>query len=273
NEFEVLLGYLPNLWRLVENGTSVGVMRGVRCKDAFFARAVEEQARILGCPKMLVPGHHQGFEVETEEFLPCLLEMLETLEKKRAARVTFLQGSRLTARRSSLDPPSIPSWPPPPPFHGQYYRVPADPFRDFLNKARFPSRAKLREMKQVDYCLSVASRALPCRYLGETAVLKVAGELAVGDRCAHGSGAQYPFADDDFPHIPNDVVVRAENDFALESAAYSYLDGEFSGKLIPKFHGSWIVNIPLKDLERPVGFILMEHIDSVPLNKHSPQPC
>ena len=84
NEFEVLVGYLPNLWRVVENGTSVGVMRGVRCKEAFYARAVEEQAKVLGCPKMVVPGHHQGFEVETEAFLPCLLEMLETLERKRA---------------------------------------------------------------------------------------------------------------------------------------------------------------------------------------------
>lgn len=85
NEFPILLGYLPNLWRVVENKTSIGVMRGVRCKDAFFARAVEEQAKVLGCPKMLVPGHHQGFEVETKEFLPCFLEMLDTLEKKKSS--------------------------------------------------------------------------------------------------------------------------------------------------------------------------------------------
>jgi pimeloyl-ACP methyl ester carboxylesterase len=84
NEFGILLGYLPNLWRLIENKTSVGVMRGVRCKDAFYARAVEEQAKVLGCPKMLVPGHHQGFEVETELFLPSFLEMLDTLEKRRS---------------------------------------------------------------------------------------------------------------------------------------------------------------------------------------------
>ncbi|KAM5344081.1 hypothetical protein ACJ41O_012618 [Fusarium nematophilum] len=84
NEFPVLLGYVPNLWRLIENKTSVGVMRGVRCKDAFFARAPEEQAKILGCPTLVVPGHHQGFEVETKEFLPYFLEMLDTLEKKRS---------------------------------------------------------------------------------------------------------------------------------------------------------------------------------------------
>lgn len=85
NEFPILLGYVPNLWRLVENKTSIGVMKGVRCKDAFFARATEEQAKILGCPKMVVPGHHQGFEVETEEFVPYLLEMLDTLEKRRSS--------------------------------------------------------------------------------------------------------------------------------------------------------------------------------------------
>ncbi|KAH8903612.1 alpha/beta-hydrolase [Coniochaeta sp. PMI_546] len=85
NEFPILLGYVPNLWRLVENKTSIGVMRAVRCKDAFYARATEEQAKILGCPHSVVPGHHQGFEVETKEFLPYLLDMLDTLEKRRSS--------------------------------------------------------------------------------------------------------------------------------------------------------------------------------------------
>ncbi|KAH6853736.1 Alpha/Beta hydrolase protein [Chaetomium sp. MPI-CAGE-AT-0009] len=83
NEFPVLLGYVPNFWRIKQNKTSIGVMRGVRCKDAFFARATEEQAKVLDCPKMLVPGHHQGFEVETKEFLPYFLSMLDILEKKK----------------------------------------------------------------------------------------------------------------------------------------------------------------------------------------------
>jgi len=85
NEFPVQLGYTPNFWRLKENRTSIGVMRGVRCKDAFFARAATEQAKILGCPLFLMPGHHQGFEAETAEFLPRFLEMLESLEKRRSA--------------------------------------------------------------------------------------------------------------------------------------------------------------------------------------------
>ncbi|KAK3326005.1 Alpha/Beta hydrolase protein [Apodospora peruviana] len=84
NEIPILIGgYVSNLWRVKENGTSVGVMRGVRCKDAFFARATVEQAKILGCPLAVVPGHHQGFEVETEAFLPAFLEMIETLEKRK----------------------------------------------------------------------------------------------------------------------------------------------------------------------------------------------
>ncbi|KAK5654763.1 hypothetical protein OQA88_7088 [Cercophora sp. LCS_1] len=84
NEFPTLLSYLPNLWRLKENKTSIGVMRGVRCKDAFFARAPQEQARILGCPIFVMPGHHGGFEVETEAFVPRFLEMLDLLESRRA---------------------------------------------------------------------------------------------------------------------------------------------------------------------------------------------
>jgi pimeloyl-ACP methyl ester carboxylesterase len=83
NEFPILLGYVPNLWRIKENKTSVGVMRGVRCKEAFFARTPVEQAKILDSPMFLVPGHHQGFEVETGEFLPHFLKMLDTLEEKR----------------------------------------------------------------------------------------------------------------------------------------------------------------------------------------------
>lgn len=83
NEFPIQMGYIPNLWRLKENRISIGLMRGVRCKDAFFARATNEQEKILGCPRFDVPGHHQGFEVETEAFLPYFLDMLDTLEKKK----------------------------------------------------------------------------------------------------------------------------------------------------------------------------------------------
>jgi pimeloyl-ACP methyl ester carboxylesterase len=82
NEVFSLLGYAPNLWQLKKNKTSVGIMRAVRSKDAFYARSAEEQAKILDCPFFLVPGHHMGFEVELEAFLPFFLGMLNTLEKR-----------------------------------------------------------------------------------------------------------------------------------------------------------------------------------------------
>ncbi|KAK4460493.1 Alpha/Beta hydrolase protein [Cladorrhinum samala] len=87
-EYEIPIlggGYTPNLWRIRANGTSVGVMQSVRCREAFFARAPAEQAKILGCPVWVVPGHHQGFEAETEEFLPSFLEALDALERAKVA--------------------------------------------------------------------------------------------------------------------------------------------------------------------------------------------
>jgi hypothetical protein len=81
----------------------------------------------------------------------------------------------------------------------------------------------------------------------------------------------YPFADDDFPYITNNVVVRAEHDFAVESAAYTQLDHDLGGSLIPKFHGSWLLNIPLKYLHRSVGFVLLEYIQGVPLSQLDPK--
>ena len=83
NEYLVLLGYSPDLRRIVENGTSVGVMAGKRSADAWYCRTTIEQEKILGCLRMVVPGHHQGFQVETEAFAPAMLEMLDTLEKRK----------------------------------------------------------------------------------------------------------------------------------------------------------------------------------------------
>ena len=85
NEMAVGSVYTPDLRRLVENRTSVGVMRGARSRDAFYARTTVEQAKILHCPLATVPGHHQGFEVETEQFVPHLLSMITTLEERKTA--------------------------------------------------------------------------------------------------------------------------------------------------------------------------------------------
>lgn len=81
HEAASLMGYLPNLWRIKENGTRVGVMRAVRSKDAFFARATDELAKVLDCLHAVVPGHHQGFEVEIEAFLPHLVDMMAKLQE------------------------------------------------------------------------------------------------------------------------------------------------------------------------------------------------
>ncbi|KAK2056534.1 acetyltransferase/esterase [Colletotrichum caudatum] len=84
NESTVLLGYLPSLYRLKENKTSVGLMRGMRSRDAWYAQAVDEQEKILECPRLDVAGAHEGFQVELEAFLPHFLELLKTLEEKRS---------------------------------------------------------------------------------------------------------------------------------------------------------------------------------------------
>lgn len=197
--------------------------------------------------------------------------------------VPYRRGFKFAARRVV----------PPPPFLGPYSKVPTGAFRDFLRENRFPGREYLRAKNLVDYCSMTALNPLPCEQSGETAVFDVLQELAVGDGLHRGRGSQvvtcfrqgqkdaliakiydplyYPFADEDFPHIPNDVVARAEDDFAVESAAYSRLDKHLGGGLIPKFHGSWLLDIPLKDLHRSVGFILMEYIQGVPLDQLDPK--
>ncbi|TVY82974.1 putative hydrolase [Lachnellula suecica] len=83
--------YTPDLRRLVEHGTSVGLMAGKRSRDATFARTTIEQENILGCLRMIVPGHHQGFEAETEAFGPAFTEMIEILNSRRSAAATALK--------------------------------------------------------------------------------------------------------------------------------------------------------------------------------------
>jgi pimeloyl-ACP methyl ester carboxylesterase len=82
-ELESWLAFSPDLSRVKANGTSMGVMRGVGSGDAFYAKATEDLARFMECPKYDVPGHHGGFESETEAFLPHLFKMLDELEERR----------------------------------------------------------------------------------------------------------------------------------------------------------------------------------------------
>ncbi|WYZ42476.1 hypothetical protein EsH8_VI_000175 [Colletotrichum jinshuiense] len=86
NEFIISMGYFPSLYRIKENKTSVGVMRGIRSRDAWYAEAVNEQEKILECPRFDVPGAHEGFQVECEAFVPHFIKMLETLEARKNER-------------------------------------------------------------------------------------------------------------------------------------------------------------------------------------------
>ncbi|AEO55031.1 hypothetical protein MYCTH_2314087 [Thermothelomyces thermophilus ATCC 42464] len=197
--------------------------------------------------------------------------------------VPYKKGFQFQARRVK----------PPPPFLGEHSKVRTKFFADFLKQARFPGRDFLQTTTLVDYCVSAASKPLPCEDLGETAALKVLRELSVGDSPWRVRGSQvvtckrrghkealvakiydplyYPFADPDFSYIPNDVIASAEGDFTLESAAYAQLDKRLGGSLIPKFHGSWLLELPLKRINRPVGFILIEYLKGVHLKNLNPK--
>jgi pimeloyl-ACP methyl ester carboxylesterase len=83
NEVLPISLYTPDLRRIVENGTSVGLMFGERSRDALCVQTTVEQEKILGCLRMMVPGHHPGFEVEAGLFAPKFSEMIEILERKR----------------------------------------------------------------------------------------------------------------------------------------------------------------------------------------------
>jgi len=83
HEFMTVTNFLPDVRRLATLGLSIGVMAGERSKDAFYARTTIELARVLGCHRGMVPGHHQGYLAECELFFPAMVDFVETLEKKR----------------------------------------------------------------------------------------------------------------------------------------------------------------------------------------------
>lgn len=85
NEFYGASFYVPDMRRIIANKVSIGLMTGARSRDAFYALTTYEQEKILGCLRMTVPGHHQGYEAELEAFLPAMVEMLAELEKRRGA--------------------------------------------------------------------------------------------------------------------------------------------------------------------------------------------
>lgn len=57
----------------------IGVAAGIKNEDAFYARTTLLQAEILACPRILLPGHHSGYEAEPEVFAVELIEALQVL--------------------------------------------------------------------------------------------------------------------------------------------------------------------------------------------------
>lgn len=84
NEFLQFTIYMPDLRKIVGNGVSIAVAAGVKSEDAFYARATFPQSEILGCPRIMLPGHHSAFDTEPAVFAVAMIEAFEMMEKRRA---------------------------------------------------------------------------------------------------------------------------------------------------------------------------------------------
>ncbi|KAL4863699.1 Alpha/Beta hydrolase protein [Aspergillus spectabilis] len=80
NEFMQFTIYCPDLRKIVKNGVAIGVAAGVKSADAFYARTTVPQSEILGCPRFMVPGHHNGYEAEPAAFAAELIKAMQVLE-------------------------------------------------------------------------------------------------------------------------------------------------------------------------------------------------
>lgn len=74
----------------------------------------------------------------------------------------------------------------------------------------------------------------------------------------------YGFSDTMWPDLPRDVTFESDMDYCREVAAYEEMDEWVGGTDVPKFHGSWTVQVPL-DLPngarlREVRMILIERV-------------
>ena len=94
NEFLPTMAYTPDLRRVRDNGTSVAVMAGEKSRDAWYARTTFEQANIMGCSRVVAPGHHEGFQVEAEAFAPVLVELLHEMEMEKHEDVKLRRAPR-----------------------------------------------------------------------------------------------------------------------------------------------------------------------------------
>ena len=82
-EFMIWLLYCPDLRQIKQKKVSIAVAAGAKSEDANYARSTFPQADIMGCPRLMFPGNHAGFEVEPEVFSKALLDAFEMMEKKK----------------------------------------------------------------------------------------------------------------------------------------------------------------------------------------------
>jgi len=82
-EFIVLTIYTPNMAKLRDNGVSVAVTAGEESGDAYYVRTTSYQAEILGCRRIMWPGHHVVYRSDPAAFVAALHETLLKLEDSR----------------------------------------------------------------------------------------------------------------------------------------------------------------------------------------------
>ncbi|TLD11350.1 hypothetical protein PgNI_06505 [Pyricularia grisea] len=177
---------------------------------------------------------------------------------------------------------------PPPPFGLQCYGDNPYPpgIRDHVR------RKTLTRMTLVDLCLSQPPIEGVTR-ADEWRELEVVQELAVRDD--HGAQVvvcrlkddavqgrkyvakifdplYYSFADNLVGNHPRDTCMQADQDYAVETAAYEELkDSRLAGDSIPAYYGSWTFDMPLELPEpngrqiRHVRMVLMEHVQGARL--------
>jgi serine/threonine protein kinase len=140
-----------------------------------------------------------------------------------------------------------------------------------------PIKEVTDDSSQLEWCLAhppVPGTTFPM----DERFIEIAKAVRIGDKC----GAQvvlttdgliakiydplyYDFYDDFFRDSRIDVVDYADRDYITEAAAYSELRNTlFPGSIMPAYHGSWTLNVPILDNDRgksrEVRLIIMEHV-------------
>lgn len=86
----------------------------------------------------------------------------------------------------------------------------------------------------------------------------------------------YGFAHRMWSNQPRDVVYEAHMDYCREVAAYAELDDMLGGKEIPKYYGSWTIQLPLdipgrEPTLRDIPLVLMEYIRGTQMTYLNPE--